>query len=497
MSSFYRAHSYIDVVIPCHEKDVRTLELVIDAIRKNVDAVRRIIVVSSRPLCDKAEWFDEARYPFTKSDVALAVFNGKKKPTTLYCKKKGNRITWVYQQLLKLYTPFVIPEISSDVLVVDADTIFFKKVTFIDDQGCALFNIADQFHQPYFDHMARLLPGLGRAYKEYSGICHHMLLQRPILEDLFKAIQLRHKVDPWKALCGCINKKNIWIGIPDWAGISEYEIYFNFAMSGSYKVKIRPLKFLDTGFGWHKISQARNEEYDYISCHSYLINEAESAVSRKALDKVIGQKKLSAQEIFDRIYATNYWSGDESISGGGSNLATTVALRTELPKILSMLHVKSLLDAPCGDFNWMKSLELDVEEYIGVDIVQALIQENARKYGDGQKTFICRNLITDSLPQVDFILCKDCLAHLSFEDALAVIRNFKASGSKYLFVTTNLGPRDNQNIKTGQTSPYNLELSPFNFPKPLLVVEETSAEPHSRQYRKSMGLWELKDIPVI
>jgi hypothetical protein len=39
-----------------------------------------------------------------------------------------------------------------------------------------------------------------------------------------------------------------------------------------------------------------------------------------------------------------------------------------------------LLDIPCGDFNWMKLLNLGVD-YIGADIVGELIAENRRRFG--------------------------------------------------------------------------------------------------------------------
>ncbi len=56
----------IDVVIPCTNKDKKTLDLCIDGIRKYGKNIRRVIVVSSKPLTDKAEFFDEKLYPFFK-----------------------------------------------------------------------------------------------------------------------------------------------------------------------------------------------------------------------------------------------------------------------------------------------------------------------------------------------------------------------------------------------------------------------------------------------
>lgn len=38
--------------------------------------------------------------------------------------------------------------------------------------------------------------------------------------------------------------------------------------------------------------------------------------------------------------------------------------------MLKKYSIKSILDIPCGDFSWMKKIELDGIEYIGADIVK-------------------------------------------------------------------------------------------------------------------------------
>lgn len=56
----------IDVVIPAHEKDIRTLDMAIEGIRTYGKNIRRILVVSAKQLTVNAEWFDEAHFPFLK-----------------------------------------------------------------------------------------------------------------------------------------------------------------------------------------------------------------------------------------------------------------------------------------------------------------------------------------------------------------------------------------------------------------------------------------------
>lgn len=228
----------------------------------------------------------------------------------------------------------------------------------------------------------------------------------------------------------------------------------------------------------------------------FITNCLSISLSRYEVETMILSGKYTASELFNVMHAVNYWGCSESVSGGGSTLASTETLRTELPKIITTLNIKSLLDAPCGDFNWMKALNLPIEKYYGVDIVHDLIKNNQSLYENSIHIFSCLDLTKDKLPQTDLILCRDCLAHLSLENALLVIKNFKLSGAKYLLATTHTSTIYNNNIKTGETSPYNLQLSPFNFPKPLLIIEEKTAENLSLSTKKSLGLWAIKDLDI-
>src|SRR5438552_4004881 len=80
----------------------------------------------------------------------------------------------------------------------------------------------------------------------------------------------------------------------------------------------------------------------------------------------------SHSRIFDRIYHRNRWGDWESASGSGSNLAQTRVVRRVLPLLVEELGCRSLLDIPCGDYFWMKMLDMDID-YTGGDIVPALI----------------------------------------------------------------------------------------------------------------------------
>ncbi len=217
------------------------------------------------------------------------------------------------------------------------------------------------------------------------------------------------------------------------------------------------------------------------------------------LSLFISVAKLSAynKELFTHIYNTHAWPGKESYSGPGSTLNETAIIRKKISELLQELNAKTFLDAPCGDFHWMQRVDLNfLDQYIGIDIVEPLIKKNKQKHENHTRQFLCANIITDPLPQADVILCRDCLVHLKFQDIMQALKNMKESGITYLLTTTY--PRTQLNRKLNITSPrpwrpLNLQRPPFNFPKPLVLINEGCK--HDKRYSdKSLGLWKIEDI---
>ena len=207
--------------------------------------------------------------------------------------------------------------------------------------------------------------------------------------------------------------------------------------------------------------------------------------------------KLTPMETkFSRIYLKRGFGGEESVSGPGSDLGQTSVIRRELPILLNEIGTRSLLDAACGDFNWMKAIELNIDRYVGVDIVEELISQNNRLYRDEKREFMSMNIAKDPLPTVDVIMCRDCLIHLSFLKIFSVIKNFKESGSKYLLASTYTKVVHNKDIVTGQWRPLNLQMPPFNFPYPRYIINENCSENEGKYSDKSLGLWPLGEINV-
>ncbi len=219
-----------------------------------------------------------------------------------------------------------------------------------------------------------------------------------------------------------------------------------------------------------------------------------AAAVKPSLGLVDAVNNLPLKEKFSKVYMQNIFGGADSRSGAGSDLTQTEVIRTEIPAILQKYGVKSMLDAPCGDWFWMQHVHLGVARYIGVDIVDALIEKNRTQFSKDGVEFASVDLSKDKLPSADLIFSRDCLVHLSYADALKILRNFKASGAVYLLTTTFTDRSSNEDLGDGFWRPLNMQLAPFNFPAPLELVNEKCTEGGSGFADKSIALWRFDDL---
>ena len=247
--------------------------------------------------------------------------------------------------------------------------------------------------------------------------------------------------------------------------------------------------------------QARHPQADLMandSFFSFLLGRA-MAAGNDIGDAARGNAP-SAVEPYEEIFARHakLYQGyrDESISGPGSSLEQTHALRERLPLLLGHLGVRTLLDAPCGDFHWMRHVHAGVDTYIGADIQSDLIADHRWRHGHAKRRFVWADLTVSELPRADAILCRDLLPHLSFSEVIAVLRNFKRSGATYLLTTTFTGPRPNLDTCGGVWRTLNLTLAPFCFPAPMRVVNERCTEGGGLYADKSLAVWRFADLEL-
>lgn len=217
---------------------------------------------------------------------------------------------------------------------------------------------------------------------------------------------------------------------------------------------------------------------------------------QRRIRKVAKRAKLdqykNIEDLFTDYYRQRTWSGggSETVSGSGSTVKITEALRHELPRLLEKRSIKTIFDAPCGDFNWFRHVERGERRYIGGDIVKELVKANQLSYGDERTSFIHFDIVKGDAPSADLWFCRDVLLHLSYELIFGFLQNFARSGIPYLLVSTYHKFPENIDIPTGAGRPVNLEIAPFHLPPPIDFIEDDL----SGRRPKRMGLWTREAI---
>jgi SAM-dependent methyltransferase len=208
-------------------------------------------------------------------------------------------------------------------------------------------------------------------------------------------------------------------------------------------------------------------------------------------------RRIGMAEVFAEKFRKNGWRGAESVSGRGSSLAATEPLRSALPALLRQYEIHTLLDVPCGDGHWMRSLDLSLDLYIGGDIVPELVERSRQIRGETERQkFVHLDLTRGPLPRVDLVFCRDCLPHLSFAHIRQAIAAVKSSGSEYLLTTSHCQSGPNRDIVTGEWRALNLQSEPFSFSAPLAVIREGAVDPFGHR-DKIMALWRVSDLPEL
>jgi hypothetical protein len=198
--------------------------------------------------------------------------------------------------------------------------------------------------------------------------------------------------------------------------------------------------------------------------------------------------------IFSEIHRGNLWGEPESLSGPGSSLVETAAIRREIPPLFARLGVRSLLDAPCGDCRWVFEMPLGLDLYIGADVVPALVEANADRFAAPGREFRRLDITRDPLPRADAILCRDCLIHFSYRFVGRALDNFRRSGARWLLTTTYSGLPANHDILSGQWRPLDLELPPFGLPQPAHRIVEKEYDEGGHRLVRSLGVWNLEEM---
>jgi hypothetical protein len=198
---------------------------------------------------------------------------------------------------------------------------------------------------------------------------------------------------------------------------------------------------------------------------------------------------IEIQEQFQKIWGNGRWASQEGypLSGSGSSLAYTENLRKVLPEVIKRHKIKTVFDAPCGDWTWMSQTDLGKVRYVGADIVPEIVIGLRKAYPHSK--FIHIDLTKGRLPPFDLWLCRFCLNHLSTPDIVRVFRRLLKSEVRFVMFTSHPGATF-RNVKTGGFRMIDFRAQPFAFGEPIEIIEDwMDGFP-----RCQMLMWKLTDI---
>ena len=147
------------------------------------------------------------------------------------------------------------------------------------------------------------------------------------------------------------------------------------------------------------------------------------------------------RERFERIYERGDWGKDakgKGVSGPGSTLAATRQYRAFLQDFLAANRIRSVVDAGCGDWEFSQKINWKGIDYLGLDIVPAVVEANRRRFGSANVRFAVADIVRGDLPPADLLIVKDVLQHLSNADIALVLK--KLQGYRHVLIVNDVRP---------------------------------------------------------
>ena len=123
------------------------------------------------------------------------------------------------------------------------------------------------------------------------------------------------------------------------------------------------------------------------------------------------------EETFTKIYEKCFWGGSSSNkkwnSGSGSSDNYKEWYSNTVMNVIIDNNVENVCSIGCGDWNLDSSIDWDEHKikYLGIDIVQELIEDLSEKYSSEYKEFIKLDVTTDEIPKTDLFIVKDVMQH--------------------------------------------------------------------------------------
>lgn len=152
------------------------------------------------------------------------------------------------------------------------------------------------------------------------------------------------------------------------------------------------------------------------------------------------KKPWPTKAVMNQIYDLKLWGGNtfDFYSGTGSHDPKITNPYLQAVRVFLKSHNNTLTvcDLGCGDFNIGKQLVAQTKKYIAVDIVNALIERNKKRYKQKNLEFQCLDISKDELPKADCLILRQVLQHISNAEIIEIVKQLNRY--KYIILTEHL-----------------------------------------------------------
>lgn len=187
-----------------------------------------------------------------------------------------------------------------------------------------------------------------------------------------------------------------------------------------------------------------------------------------------GEASMDAETTFSKIYSKNIWGG----SGMGSTIEYTESYRIKLMEFIREFGCKSVVDIGCGDWQFSSAVDWSGIDYLGIDVVQSLIDNHNEKYKKENINFSKVDVIKERncLPFSDFFILKDVIQHWPTEVINKILPELQKK-CKYILITNcSHQASEDQDISLGDFRPLSHMMQPLSKFEPVLYHKFNTKE---------------------
>lgn len=260
---FAPSESTICGLIVCHEKDLATLSFCINGLLTYTPC-QSVYVVGNSNVED-----------YLRSLPAIFIHEDSLIPQVTSHLHQDGRWGWYFQQILKLGFADVCP--TPRYVATDADTVFLRPVSFLNQDLKLLLATSQEHHQPYYDVFRELLDF--EADPTYSFVVHHMVFDCAIVQEMVAVFE---PLSPWWR-----NVERYLRPMKPWnsgAQFSEFETYGHYVFQRHPTAcELRPLKWtIRESLPTARVLRRLSRRFDFCTFHAHF--RSRSPVSRALSD---------------------------------------------------------------------------------------------------------------------------------------------------------------------------------------------------------------------